>query len=180
MIKKNIITTVLLSIICSMINVAYCQKKDSIKPEISIRDHVFNETGVNIPTKMSSQHVRIMYNESLKHGIPLSILVKLIKVESNFSPVAKNDSGARGYMQLMPSTYNKYSKILKLEKTQSNNIIVGSFYLKEMYNLWNKKIYDERTKWRLALAAYNAGEVRVLKYNKVPVYTKKFVNSILK
>lgn len=149
---------------------------------ISTRQKIFNETGVNIPDKVPREHVKLIYSESKKQKIPLKILVKVIQRESEFDSKAYNKrTGAKGYMGLMPSTYNQYSRKLKLEKNPTNNIKIGSLILKEMYDLWDKDHYSEKRKWKLALASYNAGYDKVNRIKNVPNIheTKSFIKFIL-
>lgn len=150
--------------------------------DTTTRERIFNETGLKIPKHVPKDHVRLIYSEAKKQQIPLKILVKVIRVESNFKADALNrNTGAKGYMQLMPSTYKLYRKKLKLDISPISNIKIGAFYLKEMYNIWDRVNYTEDKKWRLALASYNAGINNVIKIKKVPNIkeTIDFVNFII-
>ncbi len=86
---------------------------------------------------------------------PLFVL-SLIRQESAFNPEAKSSVGARGLMQLMPTTAKQFKR--KVNKEQLNdpniNIKIGVKYLTQLLQKYNgNMIY--------ALSAYNAGESRV-------------------
>ncbi len=107
-------------------------------------------------------------NDELEHALVLA----LIRQESLFNKSATSHAGARGLMQLMPTTAKGVSKSIKIPyaqyrlKNPSFNIKVGSAYLK---NLIRK--YDGS--YILALAAYNAGPANVAKWirkNGDPLY----------
>jgi soluble lytic murein transglycosylase-like protein len=103
-----------------------------------------------------------------------SALVKaVIKTESNNDNRAISRAGAQGLMQLMPST----AKLRNVDNpfNPAQNIDGGVRHLKHLLSTFNGDT-------RLALAAYNAGENAVRKYNNsVPPYpeTKDYVSKVL-
>ena len=84
----------------------------------------------------------------------------VIAVESNFDPYAVSPKGAQGIMQLMPDTARRFGVSDTFDPRQ--NIEGGVRYLKFLENLFGS---DD-----LAVAAYNAGEHAVVKYNGIPPY----------
>ena len=84
----------------------------------------------------------------------------VIAVESNFDPYAVSAKGAQGIMQLMPETARRFGVSNAFDPRQ--NIEGGVRYLKFLENLFGN---DD-----LAVAAYNAGENAVVKYNGIPPY----------
>jgi hypothetical protein len=104
------------------------------------------------------------------HGVDPNLVRALIQVESNYRPQAKSARGAMGLMQLMPSTAREY-KVLNPYDPKSN-VTAGVKHLKSLIDRWGVE---------LALAAYNAGEGAVKKFNGIPPYreTRNYVSRIL-
>ncbi len=101
---------------------------------------------------------------ALKWTIEPSLIKAIIHAESSFKPEVDSSAGAQGLMQLMPATQKTYAVTNPYNPTQ--NIQAGTAYLKHLMNKYNNNI-------RLSLAAYNAGETAVKKYdNNVPPYTE--------
>jgi len=95
-----------------------------------------------------------------KHGIPEELFLNLVRAESNFNPRAVSPKGAMGLCQLMPQTARELG--VKNPFDVDENLNAGAKYLKKLY----KKYKD----WKLALAAYNAGEGAVDRYRGIPPY----------
>jgi soluble lytic murein transglycosylase-like protein len=92
------------------------------------------------------------------------ILVRaVIQVESNFNPQCVSGKGARGLMQLMPETAQRYGvrQILDPE----DNIRGGVAYLSDLLEMFS---YDLPR----VLAAYNAGEGAVTRHGGIPPYNE--------
>ncbi len=108
-----------------------------------------------------------------KYSVSESLIKSIIKQESNFDNNAVSSKGAKGLMQLMPSTASLLG--VKNVFNPEENITGGVKYLKMMLNKFDGDIVK-------ALAAYNAGPKAVEKYNGVPDFseTKNYVNNILK
>jgi soluble lytic murein transglycosylase-like protein len=96
----------------------------------------------------------------------------LVSVESDFNPNAVSRKGAMGLMQLMPET----AKRLQVDDPfdPAENVRGG---VREFSRLVSR--YEGNL--QLALAAYNAGEGAVSKYQGVPPYaeTRSYVSKIL-
>lgn len=97
-----------------------------------------------------------------------SQLVWIAEVESSFDPEARSPAGAAGLFQLMPETAKSYGLRTwpfdqRLEPEPSAR--AAATYL--------GKLHDKFKDWRLAIAAYNAGEGTVqnlLKRHKATTY----------
>jgi hypothetical protein len=95
----------------------------------------------------------VMVEAAYLHGLPVSLIEAVIKVESNFQPAAVSPKGAMGLMQLMPGT----AKFLGVEDAFSprENVLGGTRYLRLLLDFFGQSL-------PLALAAYNAGFQRVI------------------
>jgi hypothetical protein len=107
-----------------------------------------------------------------KFKLDSALIKAVIKAESNFNHRAVSRVGAQGLMQLMPKTASD----LKVEDSfhPEKNIEGGARYLRYLLNTYKGDL-------TLALAAYNAGEKAVAKYNyNVPPYreTQNYVKRV--
>ena len=110
---------------------------------------------------------------SERYRVDSTLIKAVIKAESNFNHRAVSRMGARGLMQLMPTT----AAALQVKDSfhPENNIDGGVRYLRYLMNLFNGNL-------PLVLAAYNAGENTVLRYNnRIPPYqeTQSYVRRVL-
>ncbi len=140
------------------------------------RNGVIYITGIGERTFKRPKNVnRILEKVKLyakRYGIPEKLFIELVRAESNFNPKAVSPKGAVGLCQLMPATAKRFR--VKNPFDPDENLRAGAEYLRELYNKYRD--------WKLALAAYNAGESAVEKYGRrVPPYkeTKAYVRKIL-
>jgi len=109
---------------------------------------------------------------SKKYSVDPALIKAVIKAESDFNPKAVSSKGARGMMQLTPAT----AKELNVEDSFniSDNLEGGVKYLKYLLDLFDDNLI-------FAVAAYNAGENAVKKYNNIPPYpeTQNYVRKVL-
>ncbi|KUG24322.1 soluble lytic murein transglycosylase precursor [hydrocarbon metagenome] len=147
----------------------------------------------NVPTDHKVKYVlilkekRILFNANLdvtkydelitkaanKFKLDSALIKAVIKAESNFNHRAVSRVGAQGLMQLMPST----ASALNVDDSfhPEKNIEGGARYLRYLINTYKGDL-------TLALAAYNAGEKAVSKYNyNIPPYreTQNYVKRVL-
>jgi soluble lytic murein transglycosylase-like protein len=114
----------------------------------------------------------IINNASVIYGVEPALIKSVIKTESNFDPYAVSNKGACGLMQLIPETAKRFN-VTDIFDPKSN-IYGGVEYLSYLITLFKGDI-------KLAVAAYNAGENAVIKYNQqVPPYkeTKNYVKKV--
>jgi soluble lytic murein transglycosylase-like protein len=118
----------------------------------------------------STPYGQIIASMSEVHGVNPLLVRALIQVESGYKPKAKSPRGAMGLMQLMPSTAREYKVRNPFEPKA--NIEAGIKHLKSLIDRFGVEI---------ALAAYNAGEGAVMKFNGIPPYreTRNYVSRIL-
>jgi len=108
-----------------------------------------------------------------RYSLPEALISAVIRVESGFNPKAVSRKGARGLMQLMPSTANLLG--VRNSFDPGENIDGGARHLRALVERFS---YDVP----LALAAYNAGEQAVVSYRGIPPYpeTQDYVTRVLR
>lgn len=96
----------------------------------------------------------------------------LIQVESGHRRDALSNRGAIGLMQVLPETAARFG-VVRPEQVRGN-LKAGTRYLRALLDR-----YDQRLD--LALAAYNAGEAAIDRYNGIPPYaeTRRYVPAVL-
>ena len=106
------------------------------------------------------------------HDLDVELLASVIRAESNGNVHAVSRVGARGLMQLMPSTASKLGVADSFRADQ--NINGGTAYLNDLLVRYHDNL-------ALALAAYNAGPAAVDKYHGIPPYreTRLYVARII-
>ena len=114
----------------------------------------------------------IIYHAGQKAGVDPRFIHAVIKQESKYDSKAVSPVGAKGLMQMMPATAERFG--LKDPFDPTANVEAGTKYLK-----WLLKRFDGDVS--LALAGYNAGEGAVDKYKGVPPYseTQNYVKKIV-
>jgi Transglycosylase SLT domain len=116
-------------------------------------------------------YLRLVSESSQRHEVDPRLILGVIKVESNFNPQAMSPSGAVGLMQLMPGTAARFGCTAAADPAQ--NIDAGTAYLRYLLELFHGDV--DR-----ALAAYNTGEMTVVKQGGVPgsPALRQFVDSV--
>jgi soluble lytic murein transglycosylase len=98
--------------------------------------------------------------EARRFGLDPYLVAGLIRQESGFSPAARSYAGARGYMQLMPTTAAVLARQLKLPWSDQMTLVVdanvhiGAAHLAGLLARYRGSVEP-------AVAAYNAGGVPV-------------------
>lgn len=129
---------------------------------------------------MPSSHSTVIpkqYKEKIqtltqKHDFREDLVIAVAKAESSFNPFAVSPKGAVGLMQLMKGTALQYGVFNRYNANE--NLEAGVKHLKYLYQKYNTNI-------PLTLAAYNAGEESVRKYNGIPPYpeTKQYIRRVM-
>jgi soluble lytic murein transglycosylase-like protein len=112
---------------------------------------------------------------ALKHGIDPALVHAVVQAESNYRATAQSQVGARGLMQVMPSTARDLGvRSAKMLFDPQANLEAGVKYLKFLLERFNGDLVN-------ALAAYNAGPGAVRKYDGVPPFreTENYVRKVL-
>ncbi len=108
-----------------------------------------------------------------KFDVDAALVSAVIRAESDFNPREVSRKGARGLMQLMPATAQRFGVANSFDPVA--NIHAGTRYLHWLLQTFNGDA-------DLAVAAYNAGEGNVWKYNGVPPFreTVNYISRIAK
>jgi soluble lytic murein transglycosylase-like protein len=119
----------------------------------------------------TSSYDDIVNNAALIYGVDPALIKAVIKTESNFDPCAVSNKGACGLMQLIPETASRFGVTDVFDPKA--NIYGGTQYLSWLTTYFKGDL-------KLVLAAYNAGEHAVEKYNnQIPPY-KETINYVKK
>ena len=119
--------------------------------------------GLPINRNKSQQFAPIIQAACDKYNVDPDLVNAVIQVESAYNQRAVSHAGAIGLMQLMPATASRFG--VKQIQNPEENVHGGVKYLKFLLDYFNNDL-------TLAVAAYNAGEGAVDKYQGVPKYTE--------
>jgi transglycosylase-like protein with SLT domain len=115
-----------------------------------------------------------LIDEAARHfDVDAALVSAVIKAESDYNPHEVSNKGARGLMQLMPSTAERFGVTNSFDPVA--NVYAGTRYLR-----WLLQTFEGNAD--LAVAAYNAGEGNVWKYKGVPPFreTLTYIRRIAK
>src|SRR5437867_3818684 len=120
-----------------------------------------------------SKYDKLIVDAAKKFDVDAALISAVIKAESDFNPREVSNKGARGLMQLMPATAERFG--VRNSFDPAANIDGGVRYLH-----WLLETFEGNAD--LAVAAYNAGEGNVWKYNGIPPFreTINYINRIAK
>lgn len=124
----------------------------------------------------STAHDELIAQAARDSGVDRALLTAVIAVESGFRSDARSPKGALGLMQLMPATAATLLVADDIERAlvdPATNVKAGSSLLRRLIDQYPNRL-------DLALAAYNAGEGAVRKYDAVPPYaeTQQYVRNV--
>lgn len=126
----------------------------------------------------ASDHQKLTYESAIAtagelFAVDPDLIRAVIKAESNFDPLAVSHKGAAGLMQLMPGTAEELGVADPFDPVE--NIHGGTRYLSQLLDALNGSL-------PLALAAYNAGPLRVIGKNQIPPIpeTRDYVARVLR
>ena len=125
---------------------------------------------LNIPNLLKLlypiEHKEIIIKYGQMHNVDPLLLAALIKTESNFEPRAESRKGAKGLMQITPSTGEWIAKTIGVNDFNEDmlfdpetNIMLGSWYIEHLTNYY-------KGSFELVFAAYNGGRGNVDKWLK--------------
>ena len=161
-----------------------CADASEGDPPVVISDAASISGKAATPLMISSAVDRVLQEEAIpfqgiimqaagRYEVDPSLVRAIIFAESGFNPRAKSKKGARGLMQLMPST----AKALGVQNIYDpkENIDGGVRYFRLLLDRFDGDV-------QLALAAYNAGSRHVRNYEGIPPFkaTRRYIKKVLK
>jgi hypothetical protein len=114
----------------------------------------------------------LIHTKAQKYDVDPALVAAVVETESRFRTNARSEVGARGLMQLMPKT-GRWMGATNLYNAEQN-VDAGAKYLRYL----NQRFDGNLTK---TIAAYNAGEGNVRRYNGVPPFreTRSYVKRVM-
>jgi hypothetical protein len=131
----------------------------------------FARNGQNSQAALNLEEV--VHSASNRYRLDPDLVNSVIKAESGFNARAVSPKGAQGLMQLMPGTASQLGVPNAFDPQA--NVEGGTKYLRELLERYNFDLVK-------ALAAYNAGPLRVEQFKGVPPYyeTRAYVARVVK
>jgi soluble lytic murein transglycosylase-like protein len=145
----------------------------SIRAARKLYPSAFTAEGDKLPRQAWELVYPLPYFDSFKKtakekGLPVATLYSIARQESLFDRNAVSKAGARGMIQLMPSTARMIAAKNGVEITSEDslndveiNLNLGSTYFLSIYNKFDSSL-------PLALAGYNAGPGRPMEWKQRP------------
>jgi membrane-bound lytic murein transglycosylase D len=143
-----------------------------------------NEAQILLWMKRARRYFPYIERRLREIGLPDDLKYVTI-TESSLRPYAVSISGAAGIWQFIPSTGEKYG----MKKNSAIDERFDFFMATEGALSYLSSLYEEFRSWALAMAAYNAGEIRIRKeiefqkikdyfYLDLPLETERYVYKI--
>lgn len=116
----------------------------------------------------------LIHATARKHRVSSSLVAAMVRAESAFDAGAVSPKGARGLLQLMPATARRFGIDEERIFEPAYNLEAGVRYLRWLIDRYPGDLAR-------ILAAYNAGEATVDRYDGVPPYreTNDYIRRIL-
>jgi soluble lytic murein transglycosylase-like protein len=138
------------------------------------RYHKIEIESSRLHATLSEQELEpVIRRHSSQQQIHPALIRAVIKAESDFDPRAVSRAGAIGLMQLMPQTAIRLD--VRDMYNPDDNVGGGAKYLRQLLDRFHGNL-------PLALAAYNAGENAVDRYQALPPFdeTRQYVRKVLR
>jgi len=114
----------------------------------------------------------LIHEKAIKYDVDPALVAAVIEQESKFHRTARSSVGARGLMQLMPRTGRWLGARNLYDPAQ--NVDAGVKYIKYLQQRFDGNV-------KKTIAAYNAGEGNVKRYNGIPPFreTQSYVRKVM-
>lgn len=126
-------------------------------------------------------YMSIVSEASAAFGVPMNVILGVIRAESDFNPNCVSYAGAKGLMQIMPANEKDYGVTDPYDARQ--NIFCGTHEISDLLKRYNGDL-------KLALAAYNTGPGNIAKrgvtsssdpaYGSVPQSVRAYADRVLR
>ena len=145
----------------------------SADDKYGLTDELVNTDTSSLFLPVSSRYDNLIVSVAEQTDMDPALIKAMIHVESAFNPDAVSSKGAMGLMQLMPDTARRYG--VKFISNPMDNVHGGSRHMNYLLDLFDENL-------ELALAAYNAGEHTVSRFDGIPPYpeTINYVKKVKK
>lgn len=119
-----------------------------------------------------SRYDGLIESTARRHDVDPALVKAIVQAESAFDPRAVSRAGARGLMQVLPTTASRFSISNLLDP--SENLRAGVLYLKHLLELFDGDV-------SMAVAAYNAGPSTVRRHQGIPPYveTRSYLTKVM-
>jgi len=116
---------------------------------------------------------QLMWDTGKRHQLNPALIAAMARAESAFNPRAVSPKGARGLMQIMPATGERFGFKNEHLFEPEHNIEAAARYLGWL----RRRFQGDLTRM---LAAYNAGEANVDRYKGVPPFreTRDYIRRV--
>jgi tetratricopeptide (TPR) repeat protein len=135
-----------------------------------VADGAWRQAGSEVPTSVLPDRLRralyplpesvLVREAAAKGGVHWSLLAGVAREESRWDPRALSAVGARGLVQLMPSTAIAVAANSGLPRPSADDLFDPSLNLRLGATELGRLIATFGDRWAPAVAAYNAGEVQ--------------------
>jgi soluble lytic murein transglycosylase len=124
-----------------------------------ITEHLKAEN-ISIEDGTARTIARVVYEESVHHGLDYRLVLALMKIESNFQDDAVSSKGARGLLQVKPSVAKFIAQDAGIRWNGHRTLDEPDSNIKIGIHFFSQLIKDFKN-INLALKAYNMGPTRV-------------------
>jgi soluble lytic murein transglycosylase-like protein len=116
---------------------------------------------------------QLIYDTAKRHQLNPALIAAMAQAESAFDPNAVSSRGARGLMQVMPATGDRFGIREEHLFRPDQNLEAAARYLGWLRGRFGSDLAR-------ILAAYNAGEANVDRYNGVPPFreTRDYIRRV--
>jgi soluble lytic murein transglycosylase-like protein len=139
--------------------------------------------GTGISLNQGLDIAEVLTTQSKSSGVPISLILAVMKKESQFSPHAVSSQNAMGLMQVHPVTWNEYVNKLNLNVSSQaafdpvTNVFVATHILRDLYDSYKETASSDSDLWESVLSAYYGGKNSIVQGGISPSH-KKYVADV--